>query len=66
MAQIPDHILKSIKDYISILNKNGVIITQAILFGSYASGWYNELSDIDLALVSDQFEGIRFNDRNRV
>ncbi len=66
MAQIPDHILKTLKDYIAVLNKNGVIISQAILFGSYANGRYNELSDIDIALVSDQFNGIRFNDRNRI
>ncbi len=66
MAQIPNNILKSIKEYIRILNKNGVMISQAILFGSYASGRYNELSDIDIALVSDQFKGIRFNDRNRI
>jgi len=66
MAQIPNNILKSIKEYIRILNKNGVVIRQAILFGSYACGRYNELSDIDIALVSDQFEGIRFNDRNRI
>lgn len=66
MAQIPNNILKSIKEYIQILNKNGVVITQAILFGSYANGRYSEFSDIDVALVSDQFEGIRFNDRNRI
>ena len=66
MAQVPNNILKSIKEYIRVLNKNGVMISQAVLFGSYASGKYNELSDIDIALVSDQFEGIRFNDRNRI
>ena len=66
MARIPDHILKTLEDYIAVLNKNGVIISQAILFGSYANGRYNELSDIDIALVSDQFKGIRFNDRNRI
>jgi len=66
MAKIPNKVLNSIKEYIQILNKNGVMITQAILFGSYANGRYNEFSDIDVALVSDQFEGIRFNDRNRI
>ena len=64
--QIPNNILKSIKEYIRILNKNGVIISQAILFSSYACGRYNELSDIDIALVSDQFEGIRFKDRSSI
>lgn len=66
MAQIPDNILKEVRKYIGILNKNGVIISQAVLFGSYVSGKYDELSDIDIALVSEQFEGIRFTDRNRI
>lgn len=66
MAEIPDHILKAVKDYISLLNRNGLKISQAILFGSYVTGRYSELSDIDLAIVSDQFEGIRFHDRNRI
>ena len=66
MAQIPNNILESIKKYIQVLNKNGVMISEAILFGSYVTGRYNEFSDIDLAIVSDQFEGIRFKDRNRI
>ena len=66
MAKVPNHIVKQIKDYIKILNKNGFTIQQAILFGSFVSGEYNEFSDIDLALVSDKFEGIRFNDRNLI
>ena len=66
MAQVPNNILKSLNEYIGILNKNGVKVIEAVLFGSYANGSYNELSDIDIAIVSDQFEGIRFNDRNRI
>ena len=66
MAEVPNHIIKHIKDYIKILNKKGFMIQQAILFGSFANGKYNEFSDIDLALVSDKFEGIRFNDRNLI
>ncbi len=66
MAKVPNHILKSIKEYIKILNENGFTIQQAILFGSSVNGKYNELSDIDVALVSDRFEGIRFNDRNLI
>jgi predicted nucleotidyltransferase len=42
------------------------MISKAFLFGSYAKGNFSDLSDIDLALVSSQFEGIRFNDRNRI
>lgn len=66
MAEIPDHIIKSVKDYIDLLNQNGLKISRAFLFGSYVNGSYTELSDIDLAIVSEQFEGIRFHDRNRI
>ncbi|MDX9962619.1 nucleotidyltransferase domain-containing protein [Desulfobacter postgatei] len=66
MAEIPNTILKSVKDYILLLNQNGLMISKAFLFGSYAKGNFSDLSDIDLSLVSSQFEGIRFNDRNRI
>ena len=36
------------------------------LFGSYASGTQREYSDIDLAIVSDNFEGSRFFDRKKI
>jgi predicted nucleotidyltransferase len=36
------------------------------LFGSYAGGNPREYSDIDLALVSDAFEGDRFSDRQKL
>ncbi|MGD9826819.1 nucleotidyltransferase domain-containing protein [Desulfobacter sp.] len=66
MAEVPHYIVKYVKDYIKILDKNGFTIQQAILFGSFVRGNFNEFSDIDIALVSDKFEGIRFNDRNRI
>jgi predicted nucleotidyltransferase len=37
-------------------------ISQAYLFGSYAKGHPNRWSDMDLALVSPRFKGIRFYD----
>lgn len=36
------------------------------LFGSYASGNAKEYSDIDVALVSDNFEGSRFFDKKKL
>ncbi|MCD6584907.1 MAG: nucleotidyltransferase domain-containing protein [Desulfobacteraceae bacterium] len=66
MAKIPDIIIHKVKEYIDILNKNGFRIKQAVLFGSYVDGNYNKWSDIDIALVSDKFEGIRFNDRKKI
>ncbi len=38
-------------------------IKEAYLFGSYAKGNAREESDIDIAIVSDKFEGNRFMDR---
>jgi predicted nucleotidyltransferase len=48
------------------LNTANLIIREAYVFGSYAQGRQNEWSDIDLALVSDQFEGNFFNDRSKL
>ena len=54
-------VAKSIKllidKYISELRKNGIEISKVILYGSYAYGVPNEKSDIDLAIVSPQFDG---------
>ena len=41
-------------------------IREAFLFGSYAKGNPSEYSDVDLAIVSDDFEGVRLYDRQRV
>ena len=67
MAKKADKIIeKTIKSYIEQLESIGVHVQQAILFGSYATGKYDEWSDIDLAIVSDDFAGNRFNDRNKI
>jgi len=47
-----------IKKYISELEKNGLIISKVFLFGSYAYGSPNSDSDIDLLIVSPQFDSI--------
>ena len=67
MAQKADQkIEKSVKSYIAQLENIGIHVQQAILFGSYASGKYDEWSDIDLAIVSNDFAGNRFEDRNKI
>lgn len=47
------------------LGKTGIPVSQSYLFGSFAKGTPNKDSDIDLALVSASFEGIRFKDREK-
>ncbi len=66
MVKIPGKILENIKKYISELEKNHYPIEIAILYGSYANGTYNEWSDIDVALVSEAFEGNRFLDKDKI
>jgi predicted nucleotidyltransferase len=62
MVKIPDEIINSIKLFVAESEKINIHIQQAILFGSYAKGTNHEWSDIDIAVVSDNFEGIRFYD----
>lgn len=67
MAQKADpKIERTIKSYVEQLERIGIHVQKAILFGSYASGNYNEWSDIDLAVVSSDFIGDRFEDRNKI
>ena len=66
MADLPDHIQRIISQYLASLKAHGFQIQDAILFGSYANGRANQGSDVDLALVSEAFEGVRFTDKNKI
>jgi predicted nucleotidyltransferase len=66
MAQIPNQVSSIIELFLEELKRNHINIEQAILFGSYAHGTYTPWSDIDLALVSPDFEGDRFKDRDKI
>ncbi len=66
MAQVPDKISSIIEHFLEELEKNNINIEQAILFGSYARGTNTAWSDIDLAIISSDFEGDRFKDRNKI
>jgi len=59
-------IIDTLKNYVSALEKNKIRIQQAVLFGSYARGNADQWSDIDVALVSDDFIGDRFSDRKKI
>ena len=66
MAKIPNLIIINIKNYLKLLEENGFPIQKAIIFGSYTSGTQNEWSNIDLAIVSEGFEGIRILDKQKI
>lgn len=66
MAIATDSIIEIVKRYIEELEKNGIRIHEAIVFGSFAKGTAKEWSDIDVALVSPDFTGDRFEDRRKI
>ena len=43
------------KNFVNACINKGISIKAAILFGSYTKGMQNQFSDIDLALISDEF-----------
>ncbi|MBI5324842.1 MAG: nucleotidyltransferase domain-containing protein [Ignavibacteriae bacterium] len=62
MVKIPANIIDIIHRFVDEAEKEKIHIQQAILFGSYATGNYHKYNDIDLAVISDEFEGIRLFD----
>jgi predicted nucleotidyltransferase len=60
------------EDINSIINKFIALVSiefpvkSLYLFGSYANGNARQNSDIDIAIVSDKFEGRRFWDREKL
>ncbi len=66
MDTIPIDIKKTIESYLTLLRRNNFSIREAYLFGSYAKGFQSEWSDIDIALVSDIFEGVRIRDKDKI
>jgi len=51
-------VLKGVKKYLEALTKSGVQVSFGVIFGSYVSGTADPLSDIDLLVVSHQYDGI--------
>jgi predicted nucleotidyltransferase len=49
-------VIKSVQKYLNYLKDNGFNVSFGILFGSQATGTATELSDIDLIVVSPDFD----------
>ncbi len=49
-------VINKLYHYINLLRENGIDISKAFLYGSYARGENDESSDIDLMLVSEIFD----------
>lgn len=50
--------LKIVRQFKLALERSGVPVREVILFGSYATGTYNENSDIDIVVISEAFRGL--------
>jgi predicted nucleotidyltransferase len=61
-----DLIFLIIKQYINSLKDLSIIAEKVYLFGSFAKNNYSDDSDIDIAIISNDFSGNRFEDRRRI
>ena len=56
-------IKKIIEDYKNVLSSLGIHVERVILFGSFANGKARKDSDIDLVVISNDFEKLNLRER---
>jgi len=57
------NVMRNIELLAEELKKEGLRVATAYLFGSYARGDWIQTSDIDLVIVSPDFEGMKYTQR---
>ena len=57
-----DAVIETVRNYARDIEAHGVHLRTVILYGSFAKGTQHEWSDIDVALVADEFTGFTFED----
>jgi len=50
-------VLNILSRFRSVLENQGLIVNRLVLFGSYVDGTHKEGSDIDVVVISEDFEG---------
>ena len=50
-------VIEGVKKYLGNLSDTGLPVSFGVIFGSYANGTANKDSDIDLLVVSSEFDG---------
>ena len=63
MVKTRQEIKQVIDKYRSVLSALGVTAERVVLFGSYATGKAKEFSDIDLLIISSDFQGKNIRER---
>jgi predicted nucleotidyltransferase len=66
MAEIDASIMNAVKRFLDKIRENGIPISSAYLFGSYAQGKGSEWSDIDIAVISPGISDDRLEERIRL
>jgi predicted nucleotidyltransferase len=66
MAIRNDLVLEKARLFLDILRKHGFNISEAYVFGSSVKTGLNEESDIDIAVVSKDFEGLPYYDVRKI
>jgi len=56
-------VIEIVRNYAQDIESHGVHLRYVFLYGSFAKGTQHEWSDIDVALVADEFTGFTFNDK---
>ena len=51
-------VIEIVRSYAREIQNSGVNLRKVILYGSFAKGTQHEWSDIDVALIADEFEGL--------
>ena len=49
-------VIELLREYILLLNAEGISVNKAFLFGSYSNDSASDLSDIDVMIVSDKYD----------
>jgi predicted nucleotidyltransferase len=60
---VDETIVKSVQNYLRTLMSLGIDIRFGVIFGSYALGCANEWSDIDLLVVSPDYDNMTSRDK---
>lgn len=66
MGGATSQILKIVEHFLEELDKAGLRLTAAYLYGSHAMGSAHPDSDIDIALISEDFTGDFLEDHRRI
>ncbi|MBI5326339.1 MAG: nucleotidyltransferase domain-containing protein [Ignavibacteriae bacterium] len=66
MNKISPEIITLVYKFIFELEAANIHVQKAVLFGSYARGTNDKWSDIDIAIISDNFVGNRYYDNEKI